>query len=407
MSANQFQQEYASTIKSSKLQRQSLWLIFIYTACLVPFSVNGFGINYLFVVIPFAYVFSGRSLVRPRIEVTLYIYTCILVFILASIYQISWIEFFDRRLISFILYLTMFALCFVPITEKNIAAFKLSILIAGLIIAGQSLLLFISLGAEAQAFESKDVVGSQRYGFVFILAFWILWYDKTLVESKLIRVLCLLTLVMGIALTFSRASIVAFVGSSAFAFMYSIASGNLTPIKWAKKFAIGLLFIALSMLTLFFFAPIIFDFFTVRLIDYILSGTSSDAFADPETSDGTRLFIWTHIQEFILHNPLTGSGFLGVWVLNLFGGFSGSSHSQYFDALFRLGPFLFIGYIYYLLKIWQYFKRTDPGIFVGFNGILMYGLFHETFKESHGMFILAMLIAISLRRKASTVKVER
>lgn len=400
MSGNHFQQGYASIIRSSKLQRQSLWLKILYTACLVPFSVNGLSINYLFALIPFAYVLSGRSLIRPRIEVTVYIYACFAALTLASIYQISWVEFYDRRLISFVLFMSMFALCFVPITEKNIIAFKFSLLIAGLMYAGQSLLLFISLGAEAQAFESKDIVGSQRYGFVLILAFWLLWYDKRLVESKLIRGLCLLTLVMGIALTFSRASIVAFVGSGTFAFVYSIASGGIKPINWSKKFAIGIFFFLLVILTLYFIAPIIFEFYSVRLIEYIFSGISSNALADPETSDGTRLFIWHHILEFLIHNPLTGTGFLGVWVLNLFDGFSGSSHSQYFDALLRIGPFLFFVYIYYLFKIWQHFKKTDTGIFIGFSGILIYGLFHETFKESHGMFILAMLIAISLRRRA-------
>ena len=391
----------------SRLNQNKLWLTILYIACLVPLSVNGFGVNYLFALIPLGYLLSGKALMRPRADVSFYIYACVAVLLLASIYQVDWIEYFDRRVISFVLYLTMFALCFVPITESHIGAFKISLLIAGLMFAGQSLLLFISMGADAQAFESKDVVGSQRYGFVFILAFWLLWYDNTLVESKLIRVLCLLTLVMGIALTFSRASIVAFVGSGAFAFIYSLIAVGLSPKKWLKNFAVGAFLGALGLLAIYFVAPIIFDFFSVRLIEYIFSGSSSDALFDPETSDGTRIFIWTHILEFVMHNPLTGSGFLGVWVLNLFDRFTGSSHSQYFDALFRLGPFLFIGYIYYLFKVWQHFKKTDTGIFVGFIGILIYGFFHETFKESHGMFILAMLIGISLRRRASTIKVEK
>lgn len=395
------------TVTLPKLHRPSWWLTILYTACLIPLSVDGFGINYLFALIPWAYVLSGRSLVRPRIEVTLYIYACAAAFTLASIYQISWIEFYDRRLISFALYLTMFSLCFVPITEKHTAAFKLSILIAALIFAVQSLLLFMSLGAAAQAFESKDVVGSQRYGFVFILAYWILWYDKRLIESKLFRVLCLLTLVMGIALTFSRASVVAFISSVAFVIIYSLVTGGLSPGKWLKSFAVGSLFFALGLLVLYFVAPIIFEFFSVRLIDYVFSDASSDSIADPETSDGTRLFIWSHILEFVAHNPLTGSGFLGVWVLNLFDGFSGSSHSQYFDALFRLGPLFFLGYLYFFIKVWRYFRKTDNGIFFGFAGIMIYGLFHETFKEPHGMFILAMLIAISHRRRTSTIKDDR
>lgn len=248
---------------------------------------------------------------------------------------------------------------------------------------------------------------SQAYGFVFRLTYLILWYDKRLIESKLFRVLCLLTLVMGIALTFSRASLVAFIGSGAFAFIYSLITRGLSPNKWLKNFAVGAFFGALFLLVIYFVAPIIFEFFSVRLVEYVISGASSDAIADSETSDGTRIFIWSNILEFIARNPLTGSGFLGVWVLNLFDGFSGSSHSQYFDALFRLGPLLFLGYLYFFIKVWRHFRTVDIGIFVGFTAILIYGLFHETFKESHGTFILAMLIAISQRRRASMIQDDR
>jgi O-antigen ligase len=394
-----------STIASKSIPK--LWLATLYTGCLIPLSIEGFGVNYLFVFIPFVYLLSGRAMIRPRAYVAFYIYAGIAVFLLASIYQIDWIEYFDRRIISLFLYLTMFALCFVPITEGHISAFKLSILIVGLIFSLKSILMFISMGAEAQAFESKDIVGSQRYGFVFILSYWILWYDKESINSRLFRVICLTTLALGIALTFSRASLVAFVASGAFAFLFSMVSGGVSVGKWLKKFAFGLVVLTFGLFAVYLVAPIIFEFFFVRLIEYVLLGRASDAIADPETSDGTRLFIWYNILEFVMHNPLTGSGFLGVWVLNLYGGFTGSSHSQYFDALFRMGPFLFMGYIYFLLKVLHYFNKSDYGIFIGFIGILIYGLFHETFKESHGMFILAMLIATSQRRRASTIKYDK
>jgi hypothetical protein len=34
------------------------------------------------------------------------------------------------------------------------------------------------------------------------------------------------------------------------------------------------------------------------------------------------------------------------------------------------------------------------GLFWGYIGVIIYGFFHETFKESHGGFILAFLIGM-------------
>jgi O-antigen ligase len=382
----------------SAAPRASRSLVLLYTLCLLPLSIDGFGVNYLFALIPAGVLICGNRLIRPREGVVLFICACSASFAVSSAYQINWIEFFDRRMISFVLLMTMFSMCFVRITDKHIESFKVAVIIAAAYFSLQSLAMFLSLGVAAQAFESKDVVGSQRYGFVYILAFWIIWYDKILITSRLLKGVILLVLVLGIALTFSRASIVAFSASIVVSVAYFISSVRLLSLRFAKYLATAFVFVSLGIYVVYMVAPIVFDFFFVRLIDYIASGSSADALADSETSDGTRVFIWTHIIEFVLHNPLTGAGFLGVWILNLFEGFSGSSHSQYFDALFRLGPLLFLGYMYFIFKILRYFRSSDFGIFVGLIGILVYGLFHETFKESHGMFILAMLIASSMTR---------
>ena len=107
------------------------------------------------------------------------------------------------------------------------------------------------------------------------------------------------------------------------------------------------------------------------------------------------------ILEYVLSSPLFGSGFLGIWIILDDG--IGSAHGQYNDVLFRTG---FIGlalYLYVLQRLGSYLYKADIGLFIGFIGVLAFGLFHETFKVSHGAFILAFLIgmwATELRRKA-------
>jgi len=321
-----------------------------------------------------------------------------LVFALASLYQIDWLGYFDRRLISFILFLAMFAMCFVRLSNRHVKSFKMAVMMVATYFALQSITLFIFLGAEALHFEAKDMVGGQRYGFVYILAFWVLWYDAVLIKSWFVKYAVLLLLVIGLFLTFSRASIVAFGFSCIIAVAHAFIATRISPAKFFRFVASSSLFVMVGVFAMYELAPIVFEFFEVRLIEYVASGDSAEALNDPETSGGIRLFIWSSISEFVLRNPVTGAGFLGVWVLNLFGEDGGSSHSQYFDVLFRVGPFLFLGYLYFLLGMLKHFKKAAPDFFVALAGILVYGLFHETFKESHGAFIFAMLFAIWMQR---------
>lgn len=389
------QSQSSKTSKQISAPSTILPIVIFFIACLFPVSINGFGVNYLFITFPIGILISGGVLIKPRAAVKFFLYGSAIVFSLSSLYQTQWWLYFDRRVVSYVLFLTMFSLCFVRISPRHIAAFKIAVLVAGLIFSVDALIIFVSLGADAQAFESKEIVGSQRYGFVYILAFWILWYDAHLIKSKTVKQILLIVLMLGIALTFSRASIVAFGVSCIVAAVQSLTARRISLLNVLRLLTYGFGFVFFSLFIVYQIAPIIFDFFSARLIDYITSGTSSVALNDPETSDGTRLFIWGNITNFILYNPITGSGFLGVWVLNLYDDFSGSSHSQYFDTLFRVGLLLFFGYVCLIFQMLRRFRKNDSGFFVGLSGILVYGVFHETFKESHGVFIFAMLLAIA------------
>ena len=107
------------------------------------------------------------------------------------------------------------------------------------------------------------------------------------------------------------------------------------------------------------------------------------------------------ILDFIAIHPLTGSGYLGVWTL--FDELSGSAHSQYFDVLFRVGIFGFIVYIVLIKRVVSYLLKCDKSLFYGFVGVLFYGFFHETFKLSHGGFLLAFLLALAFQKKSKSI----
>ena len=123
---------------------------------------------------------------------------------------------------------------------------------------------------------------------------------------------------------------------------------------------------------------------------------------DPRYSEGYRIFILSKIVDFVLINPVTGSGFLGCWVL--FDTGSCSTHNQYTDVLFRTGFIGFLIYIYILLRILKYLKKMHNDLFFGLIGVLIYGLFHETFKLSQGAFILSFLFAMTFSINKSSYK---
>jgi O-antigen ligase len=99
---------------------------------------------------------------------------------------------------------------------------------------------------------------------------------------------------------------------------------------------------------------------------------------------------------------VTGSGYLGVWTL--FQGFAGSAHNQYADVLFRTGVVGFTAYCFLLFLIGLYLRRRDRGLFWGFLGIVFYGVFHETFKESQGAFVLTFLLGMTAQAPRAVVR---
>jgi O-antigen ligase len=103
------------------------------------------------------------------------------------------------------------------------------------------------------------------------------------------------------------------------------------------------------------------------------------------------LEIWRTILAYVSNNLFTGSGFLGVWVIY---DAAGSAHNQFMDAMLRLGVIGAAAYFGTLIATGKYLYGRHAGLFVGYVGVLTYGLFHETFKEPQGAFALAFLVGM-------------
>jgi O-antigen ligase len=370
-------------------------LTVLFAACLYPFSIQGLGVNYGFVLFAVVVVLLNGKLRNPGNLVLFAIGLYALVFFAAALYQYEFATESVRRFASFAIFMSMFAFAFIRIDEDKIVAFKTAVVGISVCLSLFTALRLASLAAGgALGFEAKDLVGSQRYGFIYAIAIWLVYLDP---QQKrfwgLARYPVLVILVTGLVLTFSRSSIVSMLVT--FVMFALVQHGgwlrnvNLKSVGNAMVTIIGGAIIAVLLFRMF---PIVFDFFSVRLFGFFADGNNViAALDDRSTSEGTRLYIASRILEFVARNPLTGSGYLGVWMLR---DSFGSAHNQYTDVLFRTGIIGLFVYGAILLAVMRHLQREHEGLFWGTFSVLVYGLFHETFKESQGAFICAFLVGM-------------
>lgn len=392
---------------SSRLLQHLLWVAF-FVFCLYPvsFFIGGVGVgaNYVFLLLPLGVALTQGRLRYPGDRLTFAATFYVFVFFVATLYQIDQFALGGRRFASFLIFMGMFAYAFVTIDEKMVAAFKTALVIFSVWLSLVSAYVLLDASASrVVGFEAKNMVGSQRFGFIYLIAFWIAYLDPAMRRSLgSLRYPVLLVLLAGLMLTFSRSSIVSLLGG--FFFFALAKQGNWLKTLSTRGLLNGLatvLGIVIFGLILYWLFPVAFRFFDTRLFQFFSSETNvATALVNRESSEGTRVFIAMSVIEFVVRNPITGSGYLGVWSQPDLA--VGSAHGQYMDVLFRTGP---LGLIIYLGIFWavlRYLRRHHEALFWGVLSAGIYGLFHETFKESQGGFVYTFLVGMmaqSLRER--------
>lgn len=396
---------YSATLKNMPFRK--VFLVTLFFIFLFPYSINiggnGISANYLFVLFPTIIALTTGKLQLPDHNLRQVIILYLLVFVTAASYQFSYIEFTDRRFFSFIIFMFMFSYMFIKIDSCMIQSFKIAIVAIALYFSIQKAFIFLTLNTNELGYAVKNTVESQRFGFVYVLAIWLLYKyippQKTFLALKFAG---LIILGGGLLLTFSRSGIVAIIGSFGLYSAYEIW-------RWLKQPKIRALFtgvyliliISLIILLLNAYFPLTFKFYGERLFSLTKeSGAATFDLDNPEASEGFRVFMLKKIMEFVAHNPFTGSGYLGVWIL--FDSHSGSAHNQFTDVLFRTGIIGFCVYLFLFYKLLRFLLLKEPGLFWGVIGILIYGLFHETFSESQGGFIQAFLLGMMVQPHPDT-----
>ncbi|WP_276359548.1 O-antigen ligase family protein [Daejeonella sp. H1SJ63] len=375
-----------------------LFLVVLFMAFLYKFSFalggEGISANYTFLLFPLGYILLYGKVRIPNDYFWGIMLIYLLVLIISTLYQFWYLDQLPRRIISFVIFMTMFSFLFIKIDQEMELSFKLAVIVISVLLSLNTLKFYMDVGGAALGFAAKDAVGGQRFGFVYVFALWITLFQNWKGVWNLLKYVCIFIILLGILLTFSRSGIVAtLVSMMLFGIVtfYKLVKRGVVSgiIRWIFA-ALGCI---LVLVILSFIFPQIFEFFDERLFSFFAEGgVEKMDLENSEGSEGYRIYMLKMILEFVSRNPLTGAGYLGVWIM--FEDQSGSAHNQYTDILFRTGILGMATYIYILVKLSVFLYKKDLGLFWGFVGMLIYGMFHETFKESHGGFIFAFLIGM-------------
>ena len=374
---------------------KSAALVGLFCWCLYPLGVGELSVNYTFALIPLAMILGTGRLAKPPFAIALAMLVFSLIFVGATIFYVDMYGEVLHRLGSFVVFMSLFAYAVVRVRPSMIAAFKTAVVVMSVAFSLYAIVVFLNAAAAGPVnFEAKDLVGSQRYGFVYVIAFWlILLAPRPSGKWRLFDYLLLAIVVSGLLLTFSRSSIVSLAGSLLIFAVARGARGLYRPnVRHWMRFAVaGAAVVGIAVLAARTF-PLTVEYYAERLLTPLLDGRLVDAMAVSTSSEGSRVVRVTEGLDYVLRNPLTGTGFLGVWSFSPSG--AGSAHNQLLDVFIRVGLVGFVVYLYLLLQVVRYLAKHDASLFWGMVGVLIYGMFHETFKESQGAFILSFLVGM-------------
>jgi len=485
----------------SNLEILLLTILFIIFVTPYSFRIGQEGVsgNYLFILFPiFYYIVNfwnrsevhAREIIRPSKSVLFFMLTLFVIFFTALYDHHENLHFSFRRIASFIAFMSIFTLMFVKIDNNMLWAFKYAIVIFTLYSSIDTLIQYINFGGAELGTYAKGKVGTNRIGFVYVIALWITYFfnSKTLLIS-ILKHLVVSIIIIGLLLTFSRSSMIALFSSIIVYFFVTILiylREKKSYGKLLKKLLLSIAYIVGMSIVLGNLFPntvsesnrMIFDYIspvqkslsvkaeasidelnelttnstsksiedkTTKKLNELTTNSTSKSIEDKTTkklnelttnssskniednnfiesifdlsnanlpkalidlsnktsSIGYRYYVMKKVIDFVGQNPFNGSGFLGVWIVleKVDGQYKGSAHGQFVDVLFRLGLIGFFIYLFFTYKILLYLFKQDIGLFIGFFGILVYGLFHETFKLSQGAFIFAFLFAMYDQKK--------
>lgn len=379
-------------------------LFSIFFLSLQPYSISwgggGVSASYFFLLL---FIIPARKI---TLTVSASMYICFFFFIFIAGFPALLFEdpyYLIRTTASFLAFIAPLSLLFIRFKKSDLALFIYAVILSSLYYSINSIesLLYI----DPSVGNLKATIGSQRYGFVLCLGFFLAFYEDKM--GPFLKAAVLFILLFGMLLTFSRSTIISL--SLTFILLVIVSTPKFVSFQ---KFKLSTFVRLLTMCVLITIATLVFQselktlwgFFNTRLILEVLNGSlyKDTLLLNVDSSGGYRLYMLKQIFGFLLYHPFTGSNFSGLYLLFPEYGGVASTHNQYSDVLLRTGLLGFGLWSYLIIKVLKFF-RQEKGVLFGLIAILFYGLFHETFKLGQGGFIFGFLLSYQfwLRKQAN------
>jgi len=384
------------TESQTKDRFKSVVLTAAFIFFLYPIGIDGLSVNYTFCIYVLILILLSGKIRKMPTDMVVGVFVFSFIFLVSIVQHINTPELSGRRLASFLIFMSLFSFSIVNLNMSMVAAFKRAVILISIFFSIISIGKFFEHSMTGPIhFEVKNLIGSQRYGFIYILAFWVVLLSP--VESLKQRILSLFPLLIitsGMFLTFSRSSIVALLLSLFLFGLVKLMPSGFVKVRASDAYKLLAFTMALLcvILVVQYFFPLTVQYYIKTLINPLTDASLFEALKYPTSSEGTRLVRVIEGLEHTLSNPITGTGYLGIWLFSESG--AGSAHNQFLDTLIRVGIIGFAYYMYLFLRLMIYLRKYDAQLFWGMIGILVYGLFHETFKESYGAFVLAFMFGM-------------
>lgn len=368
-------------LKNSVIRRLDVFFILF---CLFPIYVGNISVNYAFICIPI--ISKNCNLHFGRVQLTYLFILCICYFLSFFTWSESWNKIFVyRSFVSFSLFLTPFIWAFFKPDKIFYENVILAIIIFCLSYSIYSILrtLYeISYNGLIDTYLLKDIVGGNRVSFILVIGYYLLNYLKL---QGNIKISIYFIVFLGIVLTFSRAALITWLIVGLF------------NLKWHRiNFKLSYFVYTGAVLYLFFLLfPQLTDIFTF-FYDRIFGRFTNSSYdiSKSTTSEGIRIDTWKSMLNYMRENMklFFGTSYLGPWILKDIQ--VSSSHNQFIDVFFRSGIVGFSLIFFTVISTIINLFRNNVTIYIMGLVLLVYGLFHETFKETQGALILSLLLMI-------------
>lgn len=351
----------------------------------IQFQGDGISIGYFYIFLPFILILFDKNRQMQINKDLLYILTILFVIFLVGYGDItnsSSSEF--RRIGSFFTMIFPFAIAFLNPDKQDLYSFKLAVVISCLLYSLINIFDLIEwvffIGADYVDLKGK--IGSQRYGFILLLGFYIVLLDKNIFYMKgvwivMLKYVSLVVIFFGLMLTYSKTTIISLIFTSLILLLSSFK--HTLKLNYKKMGFYAIIFLILS-----YFLLLIYKEQLIHVLSF--------DYRNFESSLGERVNLINLAFIHLSENPFFGSSYRGIYVLfdHLNGG---SAHNQYLDIILRTGIVGLVIFLYLFFKILYKLSSLDKGLFFGFISILLVGFMHETFKLSWGSFVFGFILA--------------